>query len=117
IISYALISQKEAYLFVDRDKINSEVGDHLKNNGVTLKSYEEVKDYVRGLESKSKVALEKKKINRWLYKSIPGSCRIVDEINYTTLLKAKKNETEIANQKNAYIKDGVALTKFLYWLD
>lgn len=117
IISYALISQKEAYLFVDRDKINSEVGDHLKNNGVTLKSYEEVKDYVRGLESKSKVALEKKKINRWLYKAIPGSCRIVDEINYTTLLKAKKNETEIANQKNAYIKDGVALTKFLYWLD
>ena len=41
----------------------------------------------------------------------------MDEINYTTLLKAKKNETEIANQKNAYIKDGVAITKFLYWLD
>jgi len=79
--------------------------------------YEGIVDYLKEIESGSIVGLEKARINRWIYKAIPDGCGIIDETNYTTILKARKNETEIKNQRNAYIKDGVALTKFLYWLD
>ena len=117
IISYALISMGKAYFFVDKDKISDEVKSFLNDNGVSVLLYEDVIDFVRNLESDSTVILEKDKINRWIYNAIPKECKIIDELNYTTILKGKKNETEIENQRNAYIKDGVALTKFFHWLD
>ncbi|NLY47231.1 MAG: aminopeptidase P family protein [Tissierella sp.] len=117
IISYALISKDKAYLFVDKDKINNEVESFLKENAIEILAYEDVIDYVNNIENNATVTLEKDKINRWLFNAIPKSCNIIDKINYTTILKGQKNDTEINNQRNAYIKDGVALTKFLYWLD
>ncbi|MDR7871251.1 MAG: aminopeptidase P family protein [Tissierellaceae bacterium] len=117
IISYALISMDKAYVFVDKDKINSEVESYLNNNGVSVLSYEDVIDYVKDIESTATVILEKDKINRWIYNAIPKECNIINELNYTTILKGNKNDTEIENQRNAYIKDGVALAKFFHWVD
>lgn len=117
IISYALISMDKSYLFVDKDKINNEVESFLNENSIEILPYEDVIKYVNNIENDSKITLEKDKINRWLFNGIPRECNIINEINYTTILKGQKNDTEIKNQRNAYIKDGVALTKFLYWLD
>lgn len=117
IISYGLISMDKAYLFTDKDKINAEVETFLNENGVEVAEYEEVADYVKAIDKNSKVFLDKNKINRWLYKSIPSECKIISETNITTKLKGIKNPTEIENQKNAYLKDGVALVKFFHWLD
>ena len=117
VISYGIVSLKGAYLFVDQDKINTDVENHLKKNGVAIKNYEEVAQFIRTIEGNTRVQLDKNRINRWLYKSIPESCKIVNRVDITTNLKAIKNQTEIENQKNAYIKDGVALVKFLYWID
>lgn len=117
VISYGIVSLKGAYLFVDHDKINTDVENHLKKNGVAIKNYEEVAQFIRAIEGNTRVQLDKNRINRWLYKSIPESCKIVNRVDITTNLKAIKNQAEIENQKNAYIKDGVALVKFLYWID
>lgn len=117
VISYGIVSLKGAYLFVDQDKINTDVENHLKKNGVAIKNYEEVAQFIGAIEGNTRVQLDKNRINRWLYKSIPESCKIVNRVDITTNLKAIKNQTEIENQKNAYIKDGVALVKFLYWID
>ncbi len=117
IISYALISLDKAYLFVDKDKINNQVNSFLEENGIEVLPYEDVIKYVSNIENDATVTLEKDKINRWLFNSIPSSCNIIHKTNFTTILKGQKNDTEISNQRNAYIKDGVALTKFLYWLD
>ena len=117
LISYALISMDKAYLFTDKSKINKEVEEFLVENGVKIGEYEEVIQYVKAIENDSRVLVDKDRINRWLYKAIPSRCKTIDNMNITTKLKAIKNSTEIQNQKNAYIKDGVALVKFLYWLD
>ena len=61
--------------------------------------------------------LDKSKINRWLYSGIPSGCKVINDMNITSKLKAVKNSTEIKNEKNAYIEDGVALVKFFRWLD
>lgn len=117
IISYSMISMNKAYLFVDKDKMNTEVKEFLAENGVEIAEYNEAMDYVKNIGEDSNIILDKERINRWLYNAIPSNCKIKNATNITTILKGNKNPTEIENQKNAYLKDGVALTKFLYWLD
>lgn len=117
VISYALILMDKAYLFIDKEKINDEIEAFLKENGIEVFEYEEVIDFVKTISKESKVYLDKSRINRWLYKAIPSQCKIINGMDITTRLKGMKNSTEIRNQRNAYIKDGVALVKFLYWLD
>ena len=117
VISYALVSKDGAYLFVNKEKINGETEDFLKDNGVEVRGYEEIIDYLKSIDKNSKVFVDKERINRWVYKAIPEGCKIINKTNITTNLKAVKNPTEIENQKNAYIKDGVALVRFFNWLD
>ncbi|HEY8363788.1 MAG TPA: aminopeptidase P family protein [Tissierellaceae bacterium] len=117
VISYAVVSKDKAYLFIDRDKVTGEVEEFLKDNGVEIRGYEDIIDFLKSINKNSKVLLEKERINRWVYKSIPKECKIIDKTNVTTILKGIKNPTEIENQKKAYIKDGVALVKFFHWLD
>ncbi|HSH35047.1 aminopeptidase P family N-terminal domain-containing protein, partial [Schnuerera sp.] len=117
VISYGLISKNKAWLFVDKDKIDTNVESYLKENGIETDGYNNVIDYVKKIDEKSKVFIDPSRINRWLYKGIPEKCEIIEGTNITTNLKGIKNKIEIKNQKNAYIKDGVALVKFLYWLD
>lgn len=117
VISYALISLDQAYLFVNEKKINSDVRKHLEENGVAIKGYNEVLDYAQAIDGDGVVYLNESMVNTWLYNGIPAACEKINGINLTSLLKAQKNETEIKSQKNAYIKDGVALVNFIHWLD
>ena len=116
VTSYALISRNKAFLFVHSNKVPSDVVDYLKENGIEIKEYDEVRNIVESIEDNSRVFIDPSRINRWLYNGIPKSCSIVEGRNITTDLKAIKNSVEIENLKNSYIKDGVALVKFMYWL-
>ena len=117
IISYAMITKDQAWLFVDEEKIDENVKKNLNENGVEIHDYNKVIAYVKAMEKDSTVFLDPSRINTWLYNAIPRECEIKRGTNITTELKGVKNPTEIENQKNAYIKDGVALVKFMYWLD
>lgn len=117
VLSYVLVTMKETILFADKEKINKEVEEFLEENGVKIQGYEEINKYVKNIVKDSKIYLDKNRINRFIYKSIPEKCEVINGTNITTILKARKNPTEIKNQRNAYIKDGVALVKYFYWLD
>lgn len=97
VISYALVSQDGAWLFVNEEKIDKDVAGHLKENGIEVKGYEEVLEYVKNIEVGSKIYLDPNRVNRWLYKGIPSACKIVKGTNLTTEMKAVKNSTEIKN--------------------
>lgn len=117
VTSYALISMDKAYLFVHKVKVSKEVENFLNKNGIEIREYNEVRDYVENIKDGSRVFIDPSRVNRWLYNGIPKGCKIVEETNITTNLKAIKNSIEIENLKRCYIKDGVALVKFLYWID
>lgn len=117
VISYALISKEGAWLFVEEKKITKDVKAYLVENGIQIEDYDKIIDHVQELKAESSIFLDSSKINRWIYTGIPEECEIIEGMNISTEIKAIKNSTEIANQKNAYIKDGVALVKFIYWLD
>ena len=63
-----------------------------------------------------KVLLEKCRVNYAVYRLINGANKVIDRMNPTASMKAVKNDVEIENEKRAHIKDGVAMTKFIYWL-
>ena len=117
VVSYAMISQDDAWLFVEENKIGEDVRKYLNENGIKIDDYNKVIDHIKAINENSTVFVDANRINTWLYNGIPSECEIVRGTNITTELKGIKNPTEIENQKNAYIKDGVALVKFMYWLD
>lgn len=117
VTSYALVSMDKSWLFVDKYKVDGEVEKFLKENGIEIKEYKEVRNFIENISKDSTIYIDPDKINRWLYNGIPKECKIVEGMNFTTKLKAIKNDVEIENLKKCYIKDGVALVKFLYWLD
>lgn len=117
ILSYGLITLDKAYLCIDENKLNDEVIEHLKENNIIIKDYDEILDLVKTIESNEKVILDKTKVNNWLYEGIKEDIIVKNEINITAKLKSVKNETEMKNQKNAYIKDGIAFTKVIHWIE
>ena len=117
IISYALVGKDFANLYIDDEKIDDDLIELLKEQGVTVKGYEKVFEDLSELPGKSVLFLDPSKTNVRIYNSINSNIRISKGIQPTTLMKAHKNETEIKNQKNAYIKDGVALVKFFNWVE
>ena len=60
--------------------------------------------------------LDTRRINTTLLTSIPSHVSVMDRPNPTALRKAIKNPVEIANMKQAHLADGIALTRFMYWL-
>lgn len=117
VTSYALVSMNKACLFIHKNKVPKEVEKYLNKNGIEIYDYDEVRKYVEKIDKNTRVYIDPNRINTWLYNGIPEECEVVEGRDITTDLKAVKNEVEIKNLKNAYIKDGVALVKFMYWLD
>lgn len=120
-LSYALITQDEAYLYVQKEaikedtKMGKEVCAALAEAKVQVKEYAEFLQDVAALKNE-KILLERKKASFAVCESIDASCRIIDEMNPCATMKAVKNATEIENMRRAHLKDGIAITKFMYWL-
>ena len=116
VLSYLIMTQKEIKLFANEKAFPAEVLDALTKDGVTLLPYDSIYEYVKTFEKDMTVLLCKQKANSRLVSNIPTEVKILDEENLTLLPKAIKNPVEVENERIAHIKDGVALTKFIYWL-
>ena len=114
VLSYAVITPTKAFLFLNETVLNDEIRKDFKENGITVLPYNDIYSYVKETDSQKTVLLDKAKVNYTIGKSL--SAKIIHELNPTTALKAIKNAVEIENTRNAHIKDGVAFTKFMYWL-
>lgn len=115
-LSYAMISNEEAVLYIDKNKITEEVEKYFIDKNIQLKDYFSIYEDVKNIEREDIVLLDTTKVNYLIYNSIPAETEIIDKPNPSTLMKACKNDIELENLKNAHIKDGVAVTKFMYWL-
>ncbi len=116
VISYALITLDNAYLFIHKE-LNDNIKCVFENDKITILPYKSVTNNIKKYCKKQTILLDPSKTNNCIFSSIPSSCKIIEDINITTILKAKKNTTEVANIKKVMIRDGVALTKFFYWLE
>ncbi len=114
LLSYAVVRQDGVELYVDDSKLDDRIREELAGNQVTVHPYNAIYEDVKALDHSETVLIDPMKMNYALYKNIP--CKIVEAANPTILMKAMKNEVELANIREAHIKDGVAVTKFMHWI-
>lgn len=116
ILSYAIVSMDTVNLFIDEKKLSPEIKERLQNDNINILPYNDVYSAVKAFSSTETVMIDPKRINYALYNNIPAEVTKVERENPTILFKAMKNDVELENIKNAHIKDGVAITRFMYWL-
>ncbi len=116
VLSYALITLDKVYLFVDEAKLNEEILNELNKEAVVIKPYNDIYEFIKTLDKDEKILLDSTKINYAILNNIPSELTKIDDFNPTMFMKAQKNKVELENIRNSHIKDGVAFTKFMYWL-
>ena len=116
VLSYAVISIDSVYLFIDKNKIGKDIRAELSKENVQIKGYEEVYEFIKNIDENEVVLIDTSKVNYAIYNNIPSNVQKIEERNPSILFKSIKNEIELKNIRNSHIKDGVAFTKFMYWL-
>ena len=116
VLSYAVISIDSVYLFIDKNKIGEDIKVELSKENVQIKGYEEVYEFIKNIDENEVVLIDTSKVNYAIYNNIPSNVQKIEERNPSILFKSIKNEIELKNIRNSHIKDGVAFTKFMYWL-
>ena len=117
VVSFALISQSESFLFIDHKRIPESLETEFQSNNIIIHSYEGVYDFLSKIDQTKVVYLSPGSINTRLYNSIPSNCEKREGVSIPTMLKSIKNKTEVAHIHKVMVKDGVALTKLFYWLE
>ena len=116
IVSYLLVTQDEVVYFISPEKITQEVNEYLQEQQVSLRKYDEAESFLNSFAGEN-ILIDPKKTNYAIYSAINPACNVVRGESPVTLLKAIRNEQEIAGIHHAMQRDGVALVKFLKWLE
>lgn len=116
ILSYAIVRMDSMDLFISEAKLNEQARLELSKCNVTLHPYHEVYQVVSSLASTETVMIDPAKVNYAIYTNIPSNVQKVEAQNPCILFKAMKNPVELKNIKEAHIKDGIAVTKFMHWI-
>lgn len=116
VLCYAVVTMEKVDLFIEESRLNVSVKEALVKDGVVLRHYNDIYEFVKGFKAEDVVLIDPNRINYALYKNIPAQTKKIEADNPTILFKAVKNPIELANIEKAHIKDGVAITKFMYWL-
>ncbi len=116
VLSYLALTERECIWFLQEEVLDEAVAAYLKENGIVTRPYNDIYDYVTGLAADSCVLMDGGSVNYRIASSLRAGIRMVDKPNPTELMKAVKNPTEVENTRLAHVKDGVAFTKFMYWL-
>lgn len=115
-LAYSIISQKDITLYIDSRKLDKKSKKYFDENKIIIKDYNEIFKDLKTMNGK--FLLDLNKISYEIYSIVTKKNKniIVNNLNPTFYLKAHKNEIEIENTKFIHIQDGVAITKFMYWL-
>ena len=112
-VSYLLISSTKVTLFIDKKKLSSSVLAYLNDEGVDVDDYDRVKEGLKDYFEYN-ILLDPHEVNYTLYNIVRRE--IVREESPVKRMKTIKNESEVLGFRNAMLKDGIALVKFLKWL-
>ena len=114
LLSYSIVTMDSVELYVDERKLNDQILAEFAKNNVHIHPYNDIYEDVKKLDPSLSAMIDPMKMNYALFKNIP--CKTVEAANPEILMKAMKNPVELENIKEAHIKDGIAITKFMYWV-
>ena len=116
LLCYAAVTADKVYFFYNGNRFDDGVEAMLSLDNLVMCPYDGIYDYVKKLKPGTKVMMDLSVVNSAILTSVPEGVEILDRRDPTVMPKACKNPTEVGNIKAAHIKDGVAVTRFMYWL-
>ena len=116
VMSYLVMNQTDSIWFLQEEVLNDELKAYLTENGITTKPYDSIYEYVKTLPDTARVLMSENGVNFRIFANLPASVMVINQANPTELMRAMKNPVEVDNTRKAHVKDGVAFTKFMYWL-
>ena len=117
LISYALVGKEQIMYFTDEDKIPLKMAAEFDRLKIVMLPYEETAGILSTLPHDSTILLNPVTTSVSIFNSLSPGIKIIEEITIPTNLKAVKNKIEIENIGKVMVKDGVALTRFFFWLE
>ena len=115
-LSYFYVSEEEAVLFIQSRALPKEVKEYLEKKQIRVEEYDTVQNFLEQMPKKQKILLDKRYCSYVFFKVLQNDQEIVEAKNPTELLKAVKNPVELQKMREIYLKDSLAVTKFIYWL-
>ena len=115
VMSYLLIGREDAIWFVDTQKVSESVREALFSEGVYLREYGEITAALEAIEPGTSVMVDGRKMTASLCAALADT-NIIQHENPAFRLKAIKNDVELDNLRAAHVKDGLAVTRLMYWL-
>lgn len=116
VLSYAIVTLDGFILYIDDAKIDDNLKAKLARIGVSFRPYNDIYEDVINLRDGSSVLIDPDRLNYALYNSIPKSAKVIEARNPEVLMKAIKNDVEVANIRKAELKDSIAHVKFMKWV-
>jgi Xaa-Pro aminopeptidase len=116
-VSFALIDQQHATLFVALSKVDADLRAVLEQDGVTLRDYSEVADALRAVPSGASLLVDPARVTSGLLDNLDSGVKLVEGLNPTTLAKSQKSEADARHIRQAMEQDGAALCEFFAWLE
>lgn len=116
VLSYLYITKEECIWFLNEELVTAELKIYLDKYGITTRPYDSFYDFIKIISPEKKVLMDKSVANYRICSSIPEGVDVIDEQDPTVLMKAIKNDVELANTREAHRKDAIAMIKFMYWL-
>lgn len=116
LISYVALLKEECHVFISKEKLTPEAVLHFKEAGCTLHGYEDISVFLSGLRGLS-VGFSPSQLCASLYACLDASCTKTSTLSFIQVLKAIKNPVEIEGYRKAMRRDGVAMCRFLMWLE
>ena len=116
ILSYLVMNETDCIWFLQEEVLDDTVKAYLQENHITTRPYEDIYEYVKTIPATAKVLMNESGVNYRIHNSLADGIEVINQVNPTELMRAVKNPVEVDNTRNAHVKDGVAFTKFMYWL-
>lgn len=117
VISFCIVGEEQVLFFVDEDKIPPKLASEFDKLDIVMLPYEEVSGMLYALPDHSSILLTANTTSVALFSSISKGLNIIEDISIPTRMKAVKNSVEIANLEKTMVRDGIALTRFFYWME
>ncbi len=116
VLSYLALTKEDCVWFVRDDAVPEDLARELAEAGVTIRPYDDIYAYMSGIRPGEKVMMDAGSVNYRLCTSLPAGAILLDRANPSALMKAVKNETELAATRSAHLKDAAVMCRFIYWL-
>ena len=116
-ISYAIVEKDKAHLFIKLDKISQEIARQLATDGIELHDYHHLFLFLDEQKKENVYLVDTNTCNYAVFNHLSKKFEVREVESPIPLLKAVKNPTELEGFRLACRKDGVAVSKFYYWLE